>query len=121
MSEKILVFLAICLASGGQILMKKGLIQLGTMSLNAVGVINFVHKIILSPVIICGFFIYGVSSVIWLMALSKVELSLAYPMLAGSYVVVAILAHFLFGEQLSFTRMIGLAIIAIGVIVLSRG
>jgi multidrug transporter EmrE-like cation transporter len=57
---------------------------------------------------------------VWIMALSRVEVSLAYPMLSIGYVVNAVAAWYLFGEALTAQRMIGIGTIIVGVIVLAR-
>jgi multidrug transporter EmrE-like cation transporter len=63
---------------------------------------------------------YGVSVVIWLGALSRVPVSVAYPMLSIGYVVNAFAAALLFGEALSVGKLAGIAMICAGVITLAR-
>jgi multidrug transporter EmrE-like cation transporter len=67
-----------------------------------------------------GLICYGVSVVVWLLALSRVDVSLAYPMLSIGYVVNAIAAWHLFGESLGQGRLIGIGVIIIGVYILAR-
>ena len=67
-----------------------------------------------------GLACYGVSLLMWLAALSRLPVSVAYPMLSVGYVVNAAAAAFLFGEALSMQKMIGIGLVTIGVIVLSR-
>jgi multidrug transporter EmrE-like cation transporter len=63
---------------------------------------------------------YGVSVVVWLGALSRVPVSIAYPMLSIGYVVNAFAAAWLFGETLSLGKLAGIAMICAGVITLAR-
>jgi multidrug transporter EmrE-like cation transporter len=63
---------------------------------------------------------YGVSVVLWLGALSRVSVSIAYPMLSIGYVVNAFAAASLFGEALSATKLAGIGLIVLGVFVLAR-
>lgn len=58
--------------------------------------------------------------VVWILGLSRVDVTIAYPMLSLGYVVNAFLAWYLFGEVLSVQRLIGIAIILVGVLVLAR-
>jgi multidrug transporter EmrE-like cation transporter len=58
---------------------------------------------------------------IWIVALSRVDVMVAYPMLSIGYVVNALIAWQLFGEALTPTRIAGIAIIILGVVVISRG
>jgi len=67
-----------------------------------------------------GLACYGVSVVVWLGALSRVPVSIAYPMLSIGYVVNLFLAALLFGETLSLPKLAGVALICAGVIVLAR-
>ena len=56
----------------------------------------------------------------WILGLSRWDVTIAYPMLSLGYVVNAFLAWYLFGEVLSVQRLIGIAIILVGVLVLAR-
>jgi multidrug transporter EmrE-like cation transporter len=60
------------------------------------------------------------SVVVWIVGLSRVDVSIAYPMLSLGYVVNAFAAWYLFGEVLSVQRLVGIGIILIGVFVLAR-
>lgn len=68
----------------------------------------------------CGLACYGLSLAMWLGALSRVPVSVAYPMLSIGYVVNAAAAAVLFGELLTATRIAGIGLIIVGVVVLSR-
>lgn len=59
--------------------------------------------------------------VVWLWALSRVDITFAYPFLALGYVLVSLMAWFWLGETLTQTRIAGMVIIIVGIIVLSRG
>jgi multidrug transporter EmrE-like cation transporter len=61
-----------------------------------------------------------VSVVVWIMALSRVEVSIAYPMLSIGYVVNALAAWYLFGEAVTLTRLAGIGVIIIGVYLVAR-
>jgi multidrug transporter EmrE-like cation transporter len=67
-----------------------------------------------------GLACYGVSVVVWLGALSRVPVSIAYPMLSIGYVVNAFAAALLFDEVLSVGKLAGIAMICAGVITLAR-
>lgn len=82
-------------------------------------VYNFLPTIF-TPSVFFGLLFVGMSSFFWLTALSKEDLSLAYPMISIGYVVVAVLSYFLFHENLSPYRLIGIFIICGGVFLMSR-
>jgi multidrug transporter EmrE-like cation transporter len=77
-------------------------------------------RLALEPHILGGLACYGVSVVVWVVALSRVPVSIAYPMLSIGYVVNAIGAWYLLGESVSAMRMAGIGIIVVGVFIVAR-
>jgi multidrug transporter EmrE-like cation transporter len=61
-----------------------------------------------------------VSVVVWIMALSRVPVSIAYPMLSIGYVINALIAHYWFGEILVMQKALGIGFIIIGVILVAN-
>jgi multidrug transporter EmrE-like cation transporter len=61
------------------------------------------------------------SVVIWIGALSRTPVSVAYPMLSIGYIVNALAAWYLFSEVLTPTRIAGIAVIIVGVVLVTRG
>ena len=74
----------------------------------------------LEPHILGGLACYVISVVVWVIALSRVPVSIAYPMLSIGYVVNAIAAWYLLGEVLTPMRLAGIGIIIVGVFVVAR-
>src|SRR4051812_35075858 len=77
-------------------------------------------KLAIEPHILGGLACYAVSVVLWVVALSKVPVSIAYPMLSIGYVVNAIAAWYLLGETVTAMRMVGIGIIVLGVFIVAR-
>jgi len=71
--------------------------------------------------VIIGIFCYALSMVLWLLILSKIPLSLAYPMLGTSYILVVLSSQFILHEDVSIIRWLGTVIISAGVILVARG
>jgi multidrug transporter EmrE-like cation transporter len=67
-----------------------------------------------------GLICYGISVVIWILALSRVDVSIAYPMLSIGYIVNAIAASHLFDEPLGIGKVVGIGVIIVGVYILAR-
>ncbi|HEY3658153.1 MAG TPA: SMR family transporter [Steroidobacteraceae bacterium] len=67
-----------------------------------------------------GMLCYGASVCVWLAALSKAPVSTAYPMLSLGYIVVAVVSVLWLGETLSTAKMLGIALICAGVVLVSR-
>ncbi|HUK02630.1 MAG TPA: SMR family transporter [Steroidobacteraceae bacterium] len=77
-------------------------------------------QLLKAPPLWLGLSCYGVSVLLWLGALSRVPVSIAYPMLSIGYIVNAFAAAALFGEALSAGKLVGIALIVAGVVVLTR-
>jgi multidrug transporter EmrE-like cation transporter len=118
----LLILLSISIAVGGQMLLKIGINRIGVLSFSSlVGFRHFLLGIIKSPLVMSGLFLYIISAAIWLVVLSAVDLSFAYPFLGFTYVLVLVFSKFILKEDVSLIRWIGTIIITIGVIVISRG
>jgi multidrug transporter EmrE-like cation transporter len=100
----------------GQLLLKhvmKGIGPVGSAELGSVG--RIVFKLAGDPIFMAAVALYGIGFVVWLIVLSKLELSYAYPLLALSYCLVPALSQYFFGEHVSAMRWIGIGLIALGV------
>lgn len=84
--------------------------------------IGFLVKFVLfRPLVISGLLSAVLASFTWIAALSKFELSYAYPFMSLNFVVVVSLSFLLFGEGINAYKLIGLALICLGVFVVSKG
>lgn len=109
---------AIMLLSAGQTSLKFGLNTIGGVSL-AEGLAGL-FKLFQTPWIVVGFLCYGLSSVLWLDVLSKLDFSLAFPMVGLTYVFTLLIGRFFFQETISWERMVGVGLILCGVFFLAR-
>ena len=75
---------------------------------------------VVNPFFLLGMLCYAVSIVIWLLVLSKLEVSLAYPFLSIGYVITAIIGYFFMGEAVTLLRVAGIGMICLGLVVLSQ-
>ena len=118
----LLILLSIGIAVGGQILLKLGMNKIGPININSASSLgHFFIGIFKSPTVLVGLFLYAISAAIWLVVISVVDLSFAYPFIGLTYVLILIVSKFLLKEQVNPIRWIGAAIITIGVVVISRG
>lgn len=115
-----LVLAGVMLNAAAQLLLKAGTNGIGAFAFTADNLIPVGIKAASNPFIVGGLGCYAVSVVVWIMALSRVEVSLAYPMLSIGYVVNAVAAWYLFGEALGAQRMIGIGTIIVGVFLVAR-
>ena len=77
-------------------------------------------RLAIEPHILAGLACYVVSVVVWVVALSKVPVSMAYPMLSIGYVVNAVAAYYLLGEAVTPMRLAGIGVIIVGVFIVAR-
>ena len=114
----IMIVSSVLLNCAAQLLIRKGMLVVGET-----GVGNIVTNLgaMLSNLWLWGAMLcYAVSILLWMAVLSKVEVSYAYPFLSVGYIVAAIAGYMFFGESVSLTRIAGIIVICIGVILISR-
>ncbi len=118
----VLILVAVLLGVVGQLLLKMGITQVGTLAFGSdlVGLIQLGLRVFGNLKVLGGFAVYGLSSLFWIVVLSKVDLSLAYPMLALNYVLVPLTAWLFLGEQVPTLRWLGAGVVIIGVVIISR-
>ena len=114
----LLGLVSIMLLSAGQTSLKFGLNAIDGVSLSD-GIAGL-FKLFQTPWIIVGFACYGLSSVLWLDVLSKLDFSLAFPMVGLTYVFTLLIGRFFFGEVFGWERVLGVALILGGVFFLVR-
>lgn len=114
------MFVILCLLASmflgvaGQIFIKKGLSSLGTVDFSA-GLLASYAKIFLSPFVFVGISIYFLGVFFWLYALSKVDLSYAFPFVSLSYILVLVFSSVFLGEHVTILRWAGVLLISAGV------
>lgn len=117
--ELVLAAIGMCL---GQILLKKGMGQVGEISLSWEGFTALVRGIFTYPALFAGCAIGGLTTLVWLFILSRMDLSFALPMLNGIYfLLVLFLSLFFLKEEVSLARWIGTGMILLGMGFLSKG
>lgn len=114
------LLLGVLLNAGAQLLIKAGAERISTISFSWANAWPMGLQVASSPFIILGLVLYVVSVVIWIGVLSRVPVSVAYPMLSLGYVVNAIAAYYLFGESFTMLRMGGILLILMGVYLVAR-
>jgi multidrug transporter EmrE-like cation transporter len=115
-----LILLGVLLNAFAQILLKKGMLGIGHFEIQIQNLFPILQKVATNLYILLGLGSYVISVAVWLLVLSQVEVSYAYPFLSVGYVVVTLMGYFFFQENVSWMRVISISIIVVGVILLSR-
>ena len=114
----IYVYLSVALIGtvAAQTLLKKGVMIVGHLPSNMGDIIPFLIKAFTNPYVICAMASLVIASVAWILTVSgDKELSYIYPIMALSYIIVVLLATWLFNEDVSLLRWVGVIIVTIGV------
>lgn len=108
--------------SFGALIIKYKINEMGTIQFSSYRfVIKYFYELIKSPLIICGIFSIFISAFVWMVALSRLQISIAYPVAVGlNFIVVVTVALIFFKEHLSAEKIIGIVLIFISVFLISR-
>ena len=115
-----LILAGVLLNAAAQLALKASVGNMGVISLSLNNAVPVFSRLSMEPWLWVGLACYGISVIVWILALSRVDVSIAYPMLSIGYVVNALAAWSLLGEALTTQRIMGIGIIIVGVVVLSR-
>jgi len=110
----------VLLNAAAQLLLKAGTNVTGVITLTADNWTATIYRMATQGHFVAGVILYGVSLIVWILGLSRVPVSIAYPMLSLGYVVNAIAAHYLFGESVTATRWLGIGFVIVGVWLVAR-
>lgn len=112
-----LILISVAFGAVGQLLFKAALNSLGVLELS----VDMFVRMATNPLLLLGLGIFGVSTLLWLLALSKADLSFAYPFLSLTYFAVLLGGAVLFNEQITVARVTGFAVVIVGLLVVARG
>lgn len=104
----------------GQLIIKSQVSAAGTFPVDNGEKLGFMIRLLLNPLVISGFISAFLASLTWMMALTQFELSFAYPFMSLSFVVVILLSVVLFGEALTFNKILGTGLLLVALFIISR-
>ncbi len=115
-----LILLGVLLNAAAQLLLKEGMRRVGHFEFAWANLLPVGLQVATNVFVLGGMGCYLISVAVWLLVLSRVEVSFAYPMLSIGYIVNAVAGYYLFQENLSVPRITGILIIVAGVYLISR-
>jgi drug/metabolite transporter (DMT)-like permease len=113
-----LLLTSIVLGAGGQLLFKHASRILHAPS--TLGIWRWLIEVFTTGSVLAAFACFVVSAVLWLIALRDTPLSVAYPMVALSYIIIFAGSYFLFSEPVTWGKVIGAVLIIAGIVVIGR-
>lgn len=114
-----LTLISVFLGAAGQLLVKIGAKHL-ELDFSSAHLLQSLLAIVKSVPVMTGMALYGLSFILWVKVLSKVELSYAYPFVSLGYIVILCFSYFVFKENISLFRAIGTLLIMVGVVFVAR-
>jgi multidrug transporter EmrE-like cation transporter len=116
----VLVLTGVLLNAVAQLALKASVSDTGVINLDMQSLFTSAGSLVSNLWLWIGLICYAISVVVWILALSRVDVSIAYPMLSIGYIVNAVAAWQLFGEPMNLGKVVGIGIIIVGVYVLAR-
>ena len=116
MTRFVIIFIPIIISAIAQIILKTGI---GSTSTSG-GILGFFIKTLTSPVVLLGLGLYGLGALLWLIVLSKEDVSFAFPLVSFAYVLAIILSALFLKETVTLPRIIGASLIIIGIFIIAR-
>jgi len=113
------LLIAITLGAFGQISLKYGMKQFGSLGAPGSSMVGGLASAIITPYVLLGLCLYAVSSAFWLVVLSKWALSYAYPMIATNYLLVVLLSRAFFRENVLPLQWIGIVLMVTGLVLVA--
>ena len=115
-----LIVFGVMLNAAAQLALKQGMSKIGYFDFRLESSVRVLLAVIASPYILVGLACYAVSVVVWLLVLSRVEVSYAYPLLSIGYIVTAFAGWHFFNESIGVIRWAGIIVICLGVWLITR-
>ncbi|MFB5660218.1 EamA family transporter [Alteribacillus sp. HJP-4] len=104
----------------GQIMLKWRISKFGSLPAEFQEKVFFLFRLLFDPLILSGFLSAFVASFFWMAAMTKFDISYAYPFMSLSFMLVFILSVFLFNEPMTVHKIAGLVLIIAGILVTSQ-
>ncbi len=120
MSTIMLILIATALGVIGQMMLKQGMGAMGPLALSLETTPGIIWRIVTSPMVIGGLLVYGIGTFFWLITLSRIDLSVAYPFVSLNHIIIFLLAWLVLHEQVNPLRAAGVIVICAGMLMVAR-
>ena len=119
--DYIYIFATIFFTVYGQLILKWRISESGSLPAGFIEKIKFLILLLSDPLIFSGFAAAFLASLAWMAAMTKFELSHAYPFMSLNFIIVLLLSGWLLSEPITFLKVLGVALIVLGTVVAARG
>ena len=121
MKNILLILSSVSLNATAQILMRRGMLKVGEISFSDGAFFRAIPVMLSSVLLWLSLLCYGLAVIIWMIVLSRVEVSFAYAFSSLGYVLVTVMGVILLKENISLLRIAGILVVCIGIILVARG
>ena len=115
------ILLTVLFTVAGQILVKQGMLEVGGTADEASALPRLIWRALTNLKVVLGLALAVLAAVSWLVAISRSDLSFAYPFMGLGIVLVLALSGLIFHEQIPLTRWVGVVVVCAGLWIGSRG
>ncbi len=115
-----LIGFSVITSVAGQTTIKLGVEHPDASSLGTSGALALIQFVLRSPLVLLGLFLYAISASAWIIVLSRVDLSYAYPFVALNFVLITIVSRLFLSETVPSLRWIGIGVICLGILLVAR-
>jgi len=115
-----LVMFCMILNTAAQLLLKETMNRIGAFSFSFHNIIPIGSKVLFNPFFIPALCCYILSMIVWLLVLSRLEVSVAYPLTSIAFIFTAVFAAIFLGENFTMVRLTGIVVIIVGIYLLTR-
>lgn len=114
------ILATIILTVYGQLILKLRIMKYGTLPIELYDKVKFFINLFLDPLIFSGFLSAFLASITWMAAMTKFDLSHAYPFMSLNFIFVVLFSNIIFNEAISLQKIIGVLLIVLGTVVASK-
>jgi multidrug transporter EmrE-like cation transporter len=119
--EHLFIFSTILFTLYSQLVMRWQVGSAGALPADAIGKVQFVAHLLLNPWVLSGMLASFAAGISWMLAMTRFEVSYAFPFVSINYVLVLAAGVLLFQESMSATKILGSALVVVGIIVIAKG
>jgi len=119
--DYIYILATIALTVYGQLILKWRIVQFGPMPIDFIEKLRFILGLLFDPAIFSGFAAAFLASLAWMTAMTKFELSHAYPFMSLNFVIVLLLSGWFLNEPITLLKILGVGFIVMGTLIAARG
>ena len=121
MKDFLYILSTVLLTVYGQLVFKWQIAKAGALPITTPDRVFFLLRLVINPWIMSGIAGGIFAMLCWMAAMTKFELSYAYPFMSLAFVLVLLLSALLFHETVTVTKVVGVLFIVMGIVIVSRG